>query len=189
MKKWRICLLLWIVFAAFCMTACNDIYSEDVITDRDRYADIWEYSERRVTIAEHDGEPLALFPKDISDLNVVDFYGWHVLFRYTASGFQIHLAVQYSAEEYLNEKQRLADTEVLNRVKYDTENLSAPAYVAVWNWNCCYEYAICHDDSNTVDYVFLQLVNPPNIKLDDSLLPKDYKELYYSKDDSFSIYD
>lgn len=170
------------------MISCSDIYEEDYITEVENYMDIWAFPERRASRSDHYDEPLATFPDDISSLDVGELYCWHALYLPVGTGFQIHLSVRYGEEEYAAELERLAALRDVNEVRYDTENLSAPAYVAAWNFRCSYEYALCRDDSLTVDYVYIQLLSGDDIKLDASLLPNGYTGMDYEAE-PFSLYD
>ena len=182
--KMKIYLLGLILFAIMLSSSCGNYIFPKVYNDTEDYLEAWELTERNVYYNGKNTGVLAVFPKEIADLDVIDFYCFHFEIIVGQPDYQIHLAVKYNDEEYKKEIQRLKSIKVLNNVRYDSENLSSPAYVAVWNWWDCYEYAICHDEDNTIDYVYLQEVYPPDTKLDDSLLPNNFKNGYEEYEDS-----
>ena len=133
-------------------------------------------------------------------MDVSDYYSCHHEGTAFQADFQIHLKVRYGYEEYIEELNRIKDISIKRPIRYDPDSLSSPAYVAVWNWKGCYEYAICHYETQTIDYVYFQFLVPSLTKLDKSILPK--KELDISEsddnvediieayeDDQFTIYD
>ena len=147
-------------------------------TEIENYQKVWMIPERDVFLAGNDNKPLLTFPEDISDLNVTDFCCYYDKPVVGQVGFQIHLSIEYDKEEYANEINRLKNVKAIHSIRYDSENLSDSAYVAAWNWWDSYEYAICHDSNNIIDYIYIQAVVPPDAKLHESLLPNNFKNGY-----------
>lgn len=179
LKKWiAICMIFVVMLSC---NACSDIYQLTEITNPEQYQDIWELSERRSFETDNFFGSLLTFPDTITELNVLKLYCWHAVYLPLGTGFQIHLSVQYNEEDYAEEIERLASIELTAPIQYNTQNFSVPAYVAVWNFRDCYEYALCDDENHIINYVYLQLINSHG-KLDSSLMPVDWEN------GSFSIY-
>lgn len=64
-------------------------------------------------------------------------------------------------EKFEDECHRLSQVHVQkgkekNDVKYSEDTFNHPAYVAMYDWNSCYEYALILEEEKKIIYVFLQ---------------------------------
>ena len=179
LRKWvAICMVLVVTL---CCNACSSLYELTEITNPEQYQDIWELSERRIYTSDPLYGKLLTFPDTITESNVLQLYCWYAVYFPVGTGFQIHLSIQYNEEEYAEEVGRLEDIELTASIQYNTQNFSVPAYVAVWDYIECYEYALCDEENHIINYVYLQLI-ANHEKLDSSVMPVDWEN------GSFSIY-
>lgn len=108
---------------------------------------------------------LFIFPESIEDLEQVQY-------RYACkeglldNSYLIYLKATYSDAAYMAEKERLANIQctiklpneaVSNAIEYTETQFNFPAYVAVYNTNMSFEYALADDENNCMIYVYLKL--------------------------------
>lgn len=91
-----------------------------------------------------------------------------------------------SAEGFEEECSRLSQITVqsdseINEIQYSESLFKYPAYIAMYDWSSCYEYALILEEQNKIVYVFLQ---GNSQKVDKEYMPI---KLSY-KNDGFSIY-
>ena len=171
MKKIIIILSLILVLT---LSSCSDVYSERILSDAEQYEDMWELSERRVY---HEYPQVSLlFPQSINEEQCIDFLCKHTTYQIVGTGWQVLLNIKYNDDEFANEVKRLSDLCVDSPVCGLTEYFDLPAYASVWNWACCYEYAVVNEEEKTISYVYLQLINKDYLCLEDVYVPNEYDQ-------------
>lgn len=125
---------------------------------------------------------LFIFPESIEDLEQVQY-------RYACkeglldNSYVIYLKATYSDAAYLAEKERLTniqctielpDETVTNAIEYTETLFNFPAYVAVYNTDMSFEYALADDENNCIIYVFLKLFEGADY-LAEEYLPLEFK--------------
>lgn len=156
------------------LSSCSDVYSERILSDAEQYEDMWELSERRVY---HNISQISLlFPKSINEKQCIDFSCKHTTYQIVGTGWQVLLNLKYNDDEFANEVKRLSDLCADSPVCGLTEYFDLPAYASVWNWACCYEYAIVDKEEKTISYVYLQLINKDHLCLEDVYVPNGYDQ-------------
>ena len=163
------------------LCSCSQVYDEKVITDKNEYSFIWELPERRAD------ERSELFPESIEDKDVVDFSCRHSTYFPLGTGWQVELCVRYDRETFSAEVERIRNKCVDSTVCGESGFFDAPAYATVWNDKCCYEYALTDEEENTVWYVYLQLIDKDDLKINDSLIPDGY-EMELTDSPAYSVY-
>ena len=196
----RACVLL------VCMGICVSLFACGG-TDAYRTTDPNEYLQTEGHVANEGIDirsGLFVFPKSIDNLH-------HVEYEYSCkqgtldNSYMIYLKAAYSDETaYQAERERLAnicctidtpDITVVNKIEYTQTLFDYPAYVAIYNSNMSYEYALTDDASQSVVYVFLKLYEGSDF-LADAYLPKEFqgggkmqydttwsgKNIYYASD-------
>ncbi len=165
MKK---AIILLLAFLLLCLCGCSDEYEKTVINDVSKYETVWDLPEHRIA------EPSKLFPSDISDKKVNEFYCEHITTLPVGTEWQMVLEIAYTAEEYGTELaiiQKLCEN---SPVCGKTDYFNNTAYATAWNWNGCYEYVVLNEASHTATYLYLQLKNKDDVSIDEALLPKGY---------------
>ncbi len=125
---------------------------------------------------------LFIFPESIEDLE-------NVQYQYTCkeglldNSYLIYLKATYSDTAYREEKERLANIHcsvnlprktVENSIEYSETLFKYPAYVAVYNTNMSFEYALSDDENRCIIYVFLKLYEGADF-LPEAYLPLEFK--------------
>lgn len=178
MKKITILLLAFLIL---CLCGCSDEYEKTVIDDVTEYETVRDLPEHRIA------ERSKLFPSNIADKKVNEFYCEHITALPVGTEWQMVLEIEYNAEEYNTELTRIQKLCENSPVCGKTDYFSNTAYATVWNWNGCYEYIVLDDANYTATYLYLQLKNKEDISIHKSLLPNDYD--LEMGDVVFSIYD
>ena len=179
MKKFLFVLILTFV-SAFCLCSC--VYEETIISDTALYDSIWELSERRIV------EPSELFPSSINDKDCNKFNCIHTSYLPVGTGWQIELSINYDSVSFVNETNRLNKVCENSVVYGESIYFESNAYAAVWNWNGCFEYAVCDTDTLTITYIYLQLINKEDLKISFNCVPINYN-LTMEDSAEFSIYE
>lgn len=183
MKRFSALLITLVLIAL--LTACApDSFGHEIYTDVKDYQKIFELQEMRT----YDGELEDLFPESVDNLEVKDFYCEWELGIVGSADVEIHLAVEYPDDELKTETQRL-ESLADGKLIYDTENFSYPAYVSVLGYMNTSIYALVDEDSSTVHYVFLQLLNEERIDMDKELLPKGYSGFGDVQGTTYNVYE
>ncbi len=177
MKKITILLLAFLIL---CLCGCSDEYEKTIIDDISKYETVWDLSEHRID----DGSKL--FPSEIADKKVNEFYCEHITSLPIGTEWQMVLEIEYNAEEYNTELSRIQKLCEKSPVYNKTDYFNNTAYATVWNWNGCYEYVIVDEATHTVTYLYLQLKDKEDITIDNTLLPNNYA--LEMGDIEFSIY-
>ena len=125
---------------------------------------------------------LFIFPESIEDLEQVQY-------RYACkkglldNSYLIYLKATYSDAAYIAEKERLTNIQctiklpneaVTNAIEYTETLFNFPAYVAVYNTNMSFEYALSDDENRCIIYVFLKLYEGADF-LPEEYLPLEFK--------------
>ena len=133
---------------------------------------------------------LAIFPKEVSDDNIQSYFYLNRDMPLDPI-CEIYLKCTYSAEEYNSEVERLKN---IQNIKYDEENFNYKAYVSMYNFSSCYEYALLLEEEKTIVYINTQGIYGnwlQGLRFDKEYLPKDFmKDIEYTGDGekNFTIY-
>lgn len=148
---------------------------------------------------------LFLFPQEIAPAEDAEYLYYCASDMHSIHQYGIYTAVTYTEQKFEEEVKRIADTRcqvqvslqgetVTNSVMYSENLFKYPAYVAIYNSNLSYEYALLDTANNKIIYVYLQL------KDGNEIIPEEYlpieavgtdmyvnnswenQNLYYSKD-------
>jgi len=157
-------------------------FEYELYTDVEDYDKIFELTEIRHS------EAFELFPEDVSDLTVEDFFCEWDLGFVGSSSTEICLSVVYSQDTYAAEIARLSQL-ANNNVVYDTQTFILPAYVTVLGYDCTSWYALVDESSYTVHYVLLQLVYEEDIDMNHDFLPRGYYDLGDVENASYNVYE
>ena len=180
MKKTVLILLSFILVLSF--SSCSDVYEETIVSDIQKYDDIWKLPEKRVF------KTSVLFPSIVTEEQCVAFTCKHTTYQLLGTGWQIFLEIKYDDPLYLVETERLNNLCANSPVCGYSEYYDDFAYATVWNWNCCFEYAVVDQNKKTVCYVYLQLIQKNNLIIDEKYIPKEY-EMELSDSEIYSIYE
>lgn len=167
MKKLILLILCVILGAGLVYLIGFGSFGHEIYSDPADYGKIFDLTEIRFT------EGFELFPEDITDLDVQDFYCEWELGIVGSATAEIHLAVSYGEEDFAEEILRLESVGG-GDIRMDTENFYCPAYVAVMGYYGTSWYALADEDSMTVHYVLLQIIDKMRIDIDKSLIPHGY---------------
>lgn len=175
----KVCFLL--VFVGICMLlfACDD-------TDSYRTTDSNEYLQTEGHIANEGIDirsGLFVFPESIDNLDNVE-YEYSCERGTLDNSYMIYLKAEYpDTTAYQAELERLEniyctidtpDDTVVNKIEYTQTLFNYPAYVAIYNTNMSFEYALADDATQSVVYVFLKLYEGSDF-LVDAYLPKEFQ--------------
>lgn len=133
---------------------------------------------------------LAIFPKDVSSENIQSYFYLNRDMPLDPI-CEIYLKCTYSAEVYNSEVERLKN---IPNIRYDEENFNYNAYVSMYNFSSCYEYALLLEEEKTIVYINTQGIyaNPLlGLRFDKKYLPEDFmKDIEYTGDreKNFTIY-
>lgn len=163
------------------MSSCSEVHDETLISDVRLYDTIWTLPERRAS------ETCDLFPEHIEEGQVEAFRCKHTTYQIVGTGWQVELAIQYDEDAFLSEKERLSRLCKDSPVCGASEFFVNPAYASVWNWNGCFEYAIINEESHTMIYIYLQLMDKDKLEINEQYVPQQY-EIEMSNTQEFSIY-
>ncbi|MBQ4529800.1 MAG: zf-HC2 domain-containing protein [Lachnospiraceae bacterium] len=133
---------------------------------------------------------LYIFPEQIDMAKEAKYYYYCSNDNSSISQYLIYTEVTYSEEDYMKEKERLANTKcqvklspaegsVTNSVLYSEELFAYPAYIAVYSSNLSYEYALIDEQEERIIYVYMQM------KDGNEVLPKEFLPLEYQGKDMY----
>ena len=163
-----ILLVLWIfLFVSGC---ADDSFGHETYTEADDYHKIFELTEIR-----YDESAFELFPENVDDFEIADFYCEWELGSVGSAKVEILLSVHYQQTDFDNEISRIKALGNGN-IHYDTVNFNFPAYVSVLGYMNTNYYALVDETNQTVHYVLLQLIREDDIDIHKAFLPKDYQE-------------
>lgn len=139
---------------------------------------------------------LYIFPTKIPESAVIESYYYYYQDTFLDPTCQIYLEYSLSKTDFNVEVARLskiserfehkAFKDIENKIVYDTEHFTYPAYVTIFNNNYCYEYALINENENKIVCIFTQFIKPNGIKFDKKFLPKDFGNEKNNK--GFNIY-
>lgn len=125
-----------------------------------------------------------VFPDSINDMQNVK-YQYYCKEGIAENSYMIYLNVKHSNQKsYEEEIERLTSITcsvktsknvVKNDIEYTEELFDYPAYVAVYNTNMSFEYALADMDNNTIIYVYMKLCEGKDF-LPKEYLPKEFRE-------------
>ncbi len=99
---------------------------------------------------------------------------------------KIYMECDYSEQEFEKEIARLKSVTatldgVTNSIIYNEDYFEYPAYISMFNWSSCYEYALILEEEKKIVYVFVQG--------DGQIPPSKYRvKKEHKEDESFSLY-
>ncbi|MBB6713919.1 zf-HC2 domain-containing protein [Clostridium gasigenes] len=123
---------------------------------------------------------LYVFPEKINNPDKVKSYYYYCdnkgLFD---NSYQMYLESEFSEDEFKEEVKRLSEIKVKyegdeNSIVYNNNDFKYPAYVAIKDKDCTYEYALVDDENNRVMYVYTRFMYESDIKFDKEYLPKNF---------------
>ena len=123
---------------------------------------------------------LYVFPEKINNPDKVKSYYYYCdnkgLFD---NDYQMYLESEFSEDEFKEEVKRLSEIKVKyegdeNSIVYNNNDFKYPAYVAIKDKDCTYEYALVDDENNRVMYVYTRFMYESDIKFDKEYLPKNF---------------
>lgn len=169
MKKIRNILLILILSVMFlCFTGCDYIAYKDYYTIDD-YAEIWDltgFEYKRIDLD-------LIFPAEIEDYEVTDFFCRYDQQLPLGEGFQILLEVQFPDEEALaGELERIKP--MTTQCSEHFKNSSLDAYAVSLGEHWVYEYALVDKNNYKVYFVYLQYLPKKEIEFSHTLLPDAY---------------
>lgn len=130
---------------------------------------------------------LEIFPLNPTEIGKVENYYYSCIDTFMDPTCKVFMECTFSSkEEFEEECSRLSTIVVnnnseLNKIRYSEESFSYPAYITMYDWSSCYEYALLIEDENKIVYVFLQ---GDSQKVDEKYMPI----ISENADNSFSIY-
>ncbi len=172
--------ILQLAFLILCLCGCSDEYEKTVIDDISKYETVWD-------LPEHGFDGSKLFPCDIADEKVNEFFCEHITMLPLGTEWQMILEIEYDAEKYSAELERIQKLCENSPVCGETDYFSDTAYATVWNWNGCYEYVVLDEANHTATYVYLKYKKKDDISIDQNLLPNNYA--LEMSDIEYCIYD
>lgn len=180
MKK-TACLVISL-FLILCLSSCNDVYEETLISDIREYNEIWTLPEHRVA------ETSLLFPNNVAENQCASFVGKHTTYHLLGTGWQISLEVIYDDTSFSEEIDRLNNLCANSAICGASQYFDNPAYATVWNWNSCFEYAVIDEKEKTICYIYLQLIQKNDLIIGENYIPKGY-EMQLTDSYSYSVYE
>lgn len=140
---------------------------------------------------------LDIFPKSINNHNDEDKYYYYCDNKgFLDNKYQMYLEKVYLPHEFELEKERLSKIEVevnnkSNNIQYNEKDFNLPAYVAIYNDDCSYEYALVDENNKKIIYVYTRFMYDKDIEFDKKYLPLNFNEEMESTEayqKRFSIY-
>lgn len=139
---------------------------------------------------------LYLFPEQELEKEDMRYFYYCCTRNIAANEYLICAEVTYSTEEFQNEVQRILEVEceipmgakeksIVNKVEYTKKDFAYPAYVAVYNANLSYEYALLKEAECKIIYVYMQ-GKDGNKVLPTEYLPVKYQGKDIYKDNSWN---
>lgn len=130
---------------------------------------------------------LGIFPSNPKEISEVTDYYYRCIDTFMDPTCKIFMECHFvNAETFEEECSRLSQITVekdsqINEVQYSETLFKYPAYIAMYDWSSCYEYALILEEENKIVYVFLQG--------NSQRVDKDYMPLNMNNDNNiFSIY-
>ncbi len=105
---------------------------------------------------------LEVFPSNPNEISEVSDYYYSCIDTFMDPTCKIYMTCSFSNNEmFERECSRLSQLTVkkeseINKIRYSETLFKYPAYVAMYDWSSCYEYALILEEENKIVYVFLQ---------------------------------
>ena len=128
---------------------------------------------------------LEIFPENPEEISDVSDYFYLSMDTFMDPTCKVFMECTFdNAEMFEQECTRLSQITVTlddetNEITYNQELFNYPAYVAIYDWSSCYEYALILEEEQKIIYVFCQ-----STKVDKEYMPIKNNE----ESKSFSIY-
>ena len=182
MKK-RLSFILSLFMVLLLVACADDSFGHETYTKTKDYDKIFDLTEIR-----YDESAFELFPQNVDDLQVADFYCEWELGVVGSAKVEMILSIHYQQMDFDNEISRI---KALGNgsIKYDDTNFKFPAYVSVLGYMNTNYYALVDETNTTIHYVLLQLINDEDIDINQDFLPNNYGELGEIEDISYNIYE
>lgn len=174
----RICMILLLIGLSIQLTACGPAESYSTM-DPNEYLQTTGHIENEGTDIR---SGLLIFPDTIEGLANVE-YQYSCKEGTLDNSYFIYLRATYAEDAYRMERERLSniqctvklpDKTVNNSIEYSETLFAYPAYVAVYNTNMSFEYALADDENNCMIYVYLKLFEGADF-LPEMYLPLEFK--------------
>lgn len=156
------------VLLIFVLSGCAYSAAKTYYRGTDDYNEIWKLAGLRHGY--DDKSPL--FPDEIDDLEVKDFYCRYDEQLPLGEGVQIFLEIAYDDTSFDSEQKRISETAVEDKENFTDSRCSA--YSLKMGENGCWEYALTDDSQNMVYYIFLYNLPEEEIEIDKNFLPENY---------------
>ncbi len=174
--------IVFVFVMVLLLCSCSDVYDEIIITDINRYGEIWTLPERRAS------ENSLLFPSEIDSNSVEMFRCNHTTYQYVGTGWQVEIVVKYTKDEFNKKREDIEKLTEKSVVVGNTPFFGFPVYATVWNWNGCFEYALVNETEHSIAYIYLQLIDKNDLVISNEYVPTGYE---MSLDDGkvYSVYE
>lgn len=135
---------------------------------------------------------LWVFPKEISETATNVEYYYFDMNTLMDPTCQIYLCCTYDTETYQKEVDRLSQIKyemngLTKSIQYEENIFAYPAYVSIYEWESCYEYALVDAEEQKIVYVFMQGIPKWMIAFDEKYSPY-YMSQEGKKFEKMSIY-
>lgn len=172
-------LLLSIVFCA-CSTITDNLYEYTIDTD---YRLVWKTYDTRTALNDcyETLTPPTLFPASTTGLDVTDFFA-----KFDAKFTQMQFKMSVSYDQTAMEEE-LSRIEAIVPIE-DAADFALPVAITVLGWDGCSEYALIDEPNGIIHYVYLESVQPDDIKFSDEFLPKSYSGAGVVDDGDYNFY-
>lgn len=162
--------LVLVISILFSLTACSYVSYKDYYREKEDYLDIWSLAGFRHG---YDGVS-RLFPADIEELDVEDFFCRYDQQLPLGEGVQVFLEVKYSdAVELDAEIKRISSMAFGCNEFFESQN-TLSAYSTRLGEEYSSEYALIDKTNQKIYYIYLQAVPKEEIEIDNTFLPKNY---------------
>ena len=171
--------LILVVCTMFLLNACS-INKREVIESHD-INNYGIYKTDLYLIPDYNDAPI-VFPENIRDITVNDFYTVKINQAGKEVGYHIVLDVTFSEQDYISEITRLEEWQ--RSYEYegsygkfgflpDEKNFEHPVFVASYNCFLAYEYAMLLEE-NRILYVYIRNIEEGESPINKEYLPKNY---------------
>lgn len=166
--------LIIVVILVSLMTGCSYFADIEYYRDIENYSEIWELEGFSYGF---DGEleELTLFPKEISNLKINDYYCRHGQNIPFGESIQIYLEVQYEDDEtFKTELERISNIGFQCNDYFEESDYYA--YATRTGENYAWDYALVVEENKIIRYIYLESMKKEEIEFSYDLLPKDFEK-------------
>lgn len=161
-------IILVVFLLVILLSGCSYFTAKTYYREVNNYDEIWE-----LTGFHHGYDSKSpLFPDEITNLNVEDFYCRYDERLPLGEGVQIFLKVVYNEDAFLAEQERIAGISTEDKKNFSAVNFMA--YDLKMGDQGCWEYALLDNNQKAVYYIFLYNLAKNEIEFDKSLIPQNY---------------